>query len=179
MPTHARKWLAGVLPAMLWLTSAAAYGSVSGGAKAEPPGKPAWRWTAEERLARRFDPEAMKARVAEQRAEQSASHMLFPKIDDGLFAEGEEGTSGITDTLDGRKHPELFFPDELFASLLNDGFPPAGEPRSETRRPIEERAAALGFGRDDWGARLGVARLDFGAGMTAAEAADFSARVDL
>ena len=165
MPRHADTWLRG-LPVLLLLTSAGAYGTWEGGPSspvtprpprasearvAGPhPGKAAWRWTVEERIARRFNPEAMKTRVAEDRAEQRARQKLFPKFDDRLFAAGAEGASSVMDTLNGNKHPELFFPHELFAHLLDSAFPPGNDPKSGSRRLIEERAAALGFGRDLW-----------------------------
>jgi hypothetical protein len=159
-------WYQG-LPMLLLLTGAAAYAAresdpaiqtipqsrprASEARAAEPPpSKAAWRWTTEERIARRFDPEAMKARIAEEQAEKRARQRLFPKVDDELFVSGDEGNGSVMDTLNGRKHPELFFPNELFAHLLNDAFPPDGEYQSESRLPIEERAAALGFGRDLW-----------------------------
>lgn len=166
MPGRAGTWHQG-LPMLLLLTGAAAYAAREGDpaiqtipqskprasetrAAEPPPGKAAWRWTTEERIARRFDPKAMKARVAEVRAEQHARQKLFPKIDDELFVAGDEGSRSVMDTLDGSKHPELFFPNELFSHLLNDAFPPDREYQSESRLPLKERAAALGFGRDLW-----------------------------
>ena len=160
MPRYAAgRWL-GVLPVLVCLTDAGAYASNEGDQaiqtrRASPqmaeqrPGKAAWRWTTEERLARRFDPEAMKARVAEERAEQLAIEKRFPKINDELFTGGED-TGAVMDTLNGRKHPEVFFPDELFSRLLHDAFLQVGEDQTESRRSFEERAAALGFGRDLW-----------------------------
>jgi hypothetical protein len=159
MPRHAGKWFEGLLMLLL-LTSTAAYTTRESdparprgpeARTAEPsPGKAAWRWTLEERIARRFDPEAMKARVAEERAEQRARQKLFPKTKNGPFSAGVEDNGSVMDTLNGGKHPELFFPDELFAHLLNDAFRPDDEYQSGSRLPVEERAAALGFGRDLW-----------------------------
>ena len=42
------------------------------------PQKPAWQWTTEERLAKRFDPETMKSRAASEAAEQERFVKSFP-----------------------------------------------------------------------------------------------------
>lgn len=63
---------------------------------------PPEKWTAKARLDRRFDPEASAARVAAERAR----HPEFRG----------------TDSIDGRLHPELFLPEELFEHLIWQGF---------------------------------------------------------
>jgi len=126
---------------------AAAQAQIGGGSP-----KPAWKWTLEERLAKRFDPEQVKARANERRAEQRAAARRLPPDPDGLFAEdAPSAMSGqVNETIEGRKTPELFLPMELFDHLLSMGFPPGGGGELETRRIIEQRAAALGFGQDLW-----------------------------
>jgi len=111
--------------------------------------KSAWQWSLEDRLAARFDPEAMKFRATKHAAEQKAIFDKFPAIRTGGLGTMSPGT----DTIEGTKSPQLFLPTELFSILLNDGFPPNGIRQDESRRNIEERATALGFGHDFW-ARL-------------------------
>jgi hypothetical protein len=116
----------------------------------KPPVKPAWKWTLQERLARRFNPEEMKTRADEQKAEQKALRKRMPGDEsDPLWQ--IPGDSASTMLVEGRKTPELFLAWELFDALLDRGFSLEGEKYNLlTRRPIEERAAALGFGRDLW-----------------------------
>lgn len=118
--------------------------------KNDKPGKPAWRWTLEERLAMRFDPEAIKARAAKRVAEREAMLLRMPpQSEDDLFSTPEPRIAD-RDTIEGWKTPELFLPTELFDHLLDMGFPPAGTFQEEGRQVIETRAVALGFGHDLW-----------------------------
>lgn len=116
-----------------------------------PGNKPAWQWTIEERLAKRFDPAEMKERAeAENRRIQELVKlgMLSAEAVSSLPLQAD------TDSISGRETPELFLPTELFDALLNCAFPPDGRNQEEGRAGIEERAAALGFGADLW-RRLG------------------------
>lgn len=114
------------------------------------PGNPAWKWSLQERLAKRFDPEEMKARAAEQAAEQKALRKMMPRDEsDPLWQIPEDSVPMML--VEGKKTPELFLTWELFNTLLDRALPLEGEKYvSLTRCPIEERAAALGFGRDLW-----------------------------
>ena len=129
------------------------------GVRAQPPesanapksGKPAWQWSLDERLAARFDPTAMKARQARRLAEQKSDEAARRALgipEDPLF----DGFEPSTYSVEGKDDPELFLPSELFRHLLATCFPPEGN--SSSRRRIEQRAAALGFGSDLW-SRLG------------------------
>lgn len=114
-------------------------------------GKPAWQWTIEERLAKRFDPAEMKERAA---AEDQRLQELM-KL--GMLREKDvssRSSEGDVDTISGRETPELFLPMELFNVLLDSAFPPDGLNQDAARASIEEHAAALGFGADFW-RRLG------------------------
>jgi len=111
--------------------------------------KPAWKWTVEERLAKLFDPEERAARVRDRVAEQKALRALRPPSHDPLFDVDEEANPPA-DVIDGSKTPELFLPFELFTFLLDSGLPANGQVEWARRGPIEERAAALGFGQDLW-----------------------------
>lgn len=112
--------------------------------------KPAWQWTLEERLAKRFDPEAMRARVAAYAAELDAHRDKSGK----LWGEDDipEWMRHRTDValIKGALNPELFLPRELFINLLMSAFPAEGYDTSEYKRMIEDRAAALGLGSDLW-----------------------------
>jgi hypothetical protein len=112
--------------------------------------KPAWKWTTEERLTKRFDPEAMAARARGQAAEREAANARRPNLaDDPLYK--VDGLGGPPmEVIEGRKTPELFLPWELFSDLLDRGLAADGSVRSGVRERIEARAAALGFGQDLW-----------------------------
>ncbi|HEX9944271.1 MAG TPA: hypothetical protein VGG03_19850 [Thermoanaerobaculia bacterium] len=150
-PRHHRRVRHAAVIAVLLLGAVSASGAEveQGGSR-----KPAWKWTIDERLAARFNPEAIAARAAEQR---DAEREARKKFRSGQSARAEEGAQGtepepVTDMIDGRKTPELFLPGELFDLLLNHVFPPEkGRADLQTSRSFfEERAAALGIGRDLW-----------------------------
>jgi len=112
--------------------------------------KPAWKWTVEERLARRFDPQAIAARAREQAAEREAYYARHPELsEDPLFKVDDQG-GPPTETIEGTKTPELFLTWELFLDLLNRSLLADGLSERGYRERIEERAAALGFGKDLW-----------------------------
>lgn len=142
------------------LSAAAAQGAE---VEKDVPLKPAWRWTLNERLAARFDPEAIAAREAEDEAEQDAIHERRQRRGGDLLAEEKAKMTGpppAVETIDGSKNPELFLPLELFSALLNRGLPgEKWEGLEESRKQIEQRAAALGFGRDLWNRLEGVSAL--------------------
>jgi len=136
-------WILLLIPAF-----AAAAQSADGPTKSNPP-KPAWRWSVDERLAKRFDTESMKARAEERAARLKELEKHFPAPADDLFA-GELKNQQNVDTIRGETNPELFMTIELFDQLLEMGFPPKGMDKQESRRLIEERAVVLGFGQDLW-----------------------------
>lgn len=109
--------------------------------------KPAWQWTFEERLAKRFDPAEMKERAAAE------DRRLRELVDLGMLRAEEvlsQSSEGDVDTISGHETPELFLPMELFNVLLDHAFPPDGRNQDAARASIEEHAAALGFGADFW-----------------------------
>ncbi|HBL31113.1 MAG TPA: hypothetical protein DD490_30165 [Acidobacteria bacterium] len=110
--------------------------------KAWDDAKPAWRWTLEERMAKRFDPAEVEAR-----AKKAAS---LPRME--LIA-GEpvpEPGTGSDSPLNGTLNPELYTPGELYRTLIELTYPLPGDGPSVWREPIEEQAASLGFGSDLW-----------------------------
>jgi hypothetical protein len=142
-------WVSG-LSLTLWLFNGVTPAKADERAKGGETRKPAWQWTVDERLAQRFDPEAMKARASQRLAEEQAYLKRFPQ--ERAAISEEEGPP--IDRVDGDKNPELFLPFELFDILIDTGFPREGEDHREPQIYLEERAAALGFGRDLW-TRLG------------------------
>jgi hypothetical protein len=121
-----------------------------------PVAKPAWEWSVDERLAKRFDPEAIQARKAQHAAEIESSDRKFRSLGGGLWKSEFETPKGqVVDTVEGTKNPELFLTWELFDHLLDMAFS-GDEEQGRWREGIEEKAAALGIGRDLW-SRLGKA----------------------
>ena len=147
--TEERSFRWEVLGVLLLLIPALASSAqpVAGPVQGSP--KPAWKWSVDERLAQRFDPESMKARARERAAELEDFETHFAAPAQGPFA-GEVKNKQDVDTIRGEKNPELFMIFELLDHLLSMGFPPGGMDQQESRRLIEERAAALGFGQDLW-----------------------------
>lgn len=71
---------------------------------AESLRKPAWEWTLDERIAKRLDPDAIRARAEASRREMGGN----PSISGEL----------VRFTIDGKRDPELLLPFELFNSIL-------------------------------------------------------------
>lgn len=75
-------------------------------AQAQPPERPAWEWTTEERLAVRTDAEAARARVDKsERRQRRAAQATRP-----------------VDTITGNDNPELFLPHQVFETLVDLAF---------------------------------------------------------
>jgi hypothetical protein len=90
--------------------------------------KPAWEWTLDERLARRFDAQ----RIAKHAAEEStAAHPVSVNL--RLF--------GI---VDGSETPELLMPNELFSSLLS-GLEGSERFREISRETLQDGIRAFGW----------------------------------
>lgn len=117
-------------------------------AGSKPAAKPAWKWTLEERLAARFDPEAVLSRQAEYQAYKDALRKRFPE-----YVKRTAAPAGLVEEmLDGSKNPELFLPGELFDILLQRAFAPGRESANVSgfRADYQRWAAALGLGADLW-----------------------------
>lgn len=146
------KWCRCILLGTLWFATSAfqADPSTKPGALEAGVRKPAWQWTAEERLAKRFDPVAMKSRADAERVEQQKLSKSFPLPGTDDPRTGAEEAQPSSDVIRGDKTPELFLTWELFHTLLTRGFSIDDERPVESRRSIEDRAVALGFGKDLW-----------------------------
>ena len=94
-----------------------------------PPSRPTWQWTTEERIALRTDPVA-----ARERAGRS----------------GRRIAASVADAFDGRTHPELFLPHEVFTHVMRSGFlsPPATQ--DAFRRIVQADAQRVGLPADFW-----------------------------
>jgi hypothetical protein len=110
-------------------------------------GKSVWNWSLEERLAARFDPGKIAARAEKRAARDKAARELFPS-EEGL--EDSSSSNALRDEIRGRETPELFLPIELFNALMESGFLAGEEYQTEYRDRIQQRAVALGFGKDLW-----------------------------
>lgn len=124
---------------LVCLTSSADYAASS-----QPEKKPAWQWTAEERLAERFHPDSMQARAEANAIREAKVRELFG--DTQTYARASDPA---TDSISGDENPELFLTWELFDHLLELGFPSSGNDLTG-RQIIDDRAAPAGFGADLW-----------------------------
>jgi hypothetical protein len=101
-------------------------------AESTPPGKAkaAWAMTQAERLEARMNPTARAERV--RQSEQRAGRSI-----------------GVppADVLDGQMHPELFFPMELFESLVRVGFGPAS---ATYPKMLQQRSSDLFRSPGEW-----------------------------
>lgn len=101
-------------------------------AQSSPPGKAkaAWAMTHAERLEVRMNPTARAERV--RQSEQRAGR-----------------TTGVppADVLDGRTHPELFFPMELFETLVRVGFGPSS---ATYPKMLQQRSSDLFQSPGEW-----------------------------
>jgi len=145
-----RSTLGGVFALACLCLAGATVAQAQRGVRSSEPRKPAWQWTLEERLAKRFDPGAMKARATKEAAEQQTFFKSSPSLAADFPKTGIEDVGSSSDIIRGDKTPELFLTWELFHTLLTRGFSLDKEDQRESRRTIESRAAALGFGNDMW-----------------------------
>ncbi len=106
---------------------------LSGIAQGQVPAKQIWQWSDEERLAIRFDPESMRARVRNAKA------------DGNIRGEEEE-----RDVVYGTRNPELFLPFEVYRHLISTVFTTNLGARGVFRDGFLERASALALGPDFW-----------------------------
>jgi hypothetical protein len=96
--------------------------------------KPAWKWSAEERLSARLNPAYLEARHKNRELTN-------------VTLQGYAASEETVDVINGGETPELFLNWELFDQLMNLGF---DKDEESTRHLVEQRAAALGFGSDMW-----------------------------
>ena len=112
--------------------------------------KPVWNWSTEERLAARFDTEKRAARAEKRAARDKAVRDSLPPEWDSDWPGNSKSVSDSRDEIRGRETPELFLPMELFNALMESGFLAGEDYQAEYRERIQQRAVALGFGKDLW-----------------------------
>ena len=107
--------------------------SVAMAARGQDSPRPAWQWTDEERLAKRYDPSSMRSR-------------------ESAYVERSEGrvVAAGRDIVQGERDPELFLPFELYQSLLMQAFSPLPEASEVFRDGYKERSGGAWFGDDFW-----------------------------
>lgn len=94
---------------------------------AATPDRKAWQWSLDERIALRTNATAASERRAEKRRDRAT-----------------------VDAFDGRTHPELFLPHEVFDELFNLGFSENGRMRQVMRETLLAEAKRRGLGNDFW-----------------------------
>ncbi len=113
------------------------------------PKKPAAEWTDEERFAARFAPGTAAARA---RAHNLALRAWLPEhaleFRRRLDLEATLGFEQFTDFVDGNLTPELFFPFELFETLLQMGFEHESDFACGYRKATTGRWKAFGLRED-------------------------------
>lgn len=101
--------------------------------------KAVWEWTVEERISARTDAQAARERVRRRgRATVDATSARDPEL------------AATVDSFDGKTHPELFLPHEVFRTLISHAF--LGAPRAEElfRRGLTPRVQRHGLPSDFW-----------------------------
>ncbi len=106
--------------------------TLAAGVRGQDSPQPPWRWTDEERLAKRYDPSSMRSRESAYIADTA-----------GALPAGR-------DIVQGAKDPALFLPFELYRSLLMRTFSPLPEASQVFRDGYQERFGGAWFGGDFW-----------------------------
>lgn len=147
------------------LTSIAAVLLIAGTASAQLPSagpateKRSWEWTLQERLALRLDPAAIKARQLSREVNDPASKSQIKT---------DPPESPLSYSIDGRVHPELLLPHEIFESLMT-AFTPDEDRRQRYREGVRAGILAAGFEYEQFWSLLSsvtgeYARYKYGAG---------------
>src|SRR5687767_2852133 len=84
----------------------------------------AWEWNDDERLARRFDPAAIRERAYSERRDSNTGRAIGAQTKDGE----------LPNVVNGQRNPELFLPHELFAQLVMTALIDGN--RAETRQRL-------------------------------------------
>jgi len=105
---------------------------------AAPPARQPWLWNNTERIAARTDRNLAADRVSAARANSIAEHALRPLATAHISRE--------VDIVNGKEHPELFMPVELFEIVVRDGLLDG----DTWREFYVKRLLAAGLPRDFW-----------------------------
>ena len=121
--------------AVVALLGASTLSAAAPEASRPPENKKPWEWTLAERLAVRLDP----VRIAERELENETPHRASPSQ---VTVREREGVGSYS--IDGRRHPELLVPHELFESLMT-GFIPDENRQARYRKNLAVAISAAGF----------------------------------
>ena len=102
--------------------------------------KPAWQFTDDERFALRTNPTRAQERVAARR-ESTATTRARPASAD---------RAPIADSFNGRTHPELFLPTEVFREFITMSFSGEQQGRDIVRHAMAADVARFGLPADFW-----------------------------
>jgi hypothetical protein len=122
--------------------------------------KPAWQFTDEERIALRTNAALARQRVAERRQRRTTT---------STHAAGADGQQ-YADSFEGKTHPELFLPNEVFDEFVGLAFAGDARMREIVRHGMAADVRNAGLPPDFW------ERLE---AMIAIHVADFRAERDL
>src|ERR1051325_4189236 len=105
-----------------------------------PDGRPAWQFTDQERVALRTNPALARERVAERRERVGGGKLHATSLD------GQQ----LADSLDGRTHPELFLPFEVFRHFVVLAFAEDARLRDIVRHGMDADVKKAGLPPDFW-----------------------------
>ena len=105
-----------------------------------PGGRPAWQFTDQERVALRTNPALARERVAERRERGGGGKPHATSLDEQQLA----------DSLDGRTHPELFLPFEVFRHFVDLAFAEDARLRDIVRHGMDVDVKNAGLPPDFW-----------------------------
>lgn len=102
-------------------------------ARGQDSSRPPWKWTDEERIAKRYDPASMRSR-------------------ENAYVAGTEGAAVAAgrDVVQGDKNPELFLPFELYQDLLMRVFSPVPEASQVFRDVYQSKSGGIRIDDDFW-----------------------------
>ncbi|MEA2568635.1 MAG: hypothetical protein QOI24_636 [Acidobacteriota bacterium] len=103
--------------------------------------KPAWEWTLEERVAKRYDPASLRDRMTRE-ATEPFGIMSVPQ---GTIANPSPTATRYPSIIIGARDPELFMPWELFDDVVRNAYGDDSAERVEIRAQIEQRAKEANF----------------------------------
>ncbi len=109
-----------------------------------PTLRAAWEWTTDERIALRSSPALASARIF-----TTSSAARLPTTS----STSAKPAARVVDVIDGRQHPELFLPTELFESVVKHGFLDEG-----WREAFAEDLRRAGLPTDFWSTLQPIAK---------------------
>jgi len=103
--------------------------------------KPAWQWTLDERLAKRFDTASQMDRITPQATEPYG----VLSVPDAAIANPSATAAKLPSIIVGVRNPELLLPWELFDVLVSGALSADSTTRDEERRELADNARTAGL----------------------------------